>query len=203
MELSQYLQYAAALFVVLAMIGILAWIAKRMRRGSGSGAGGKLGMGRHLGVLEAAAVDGQRRLVLVRRDHVGHLLLIGGGQDVLVETDIPLGVAGEQPRAHVAPYAEPVAAEPELAGEPLGHDEIYQEPPQPPPQQPARPRVPVRGQPPAAAPAPQQTQQPPPAQQPAQQPAPVMQPAPMREAQQQPSLANIRPGGEIRSTEQK
>lgn len=38
-----------------------------------------------LAVLDAAAVDSRRRLVLVRRDNVEHLILIGGPTDVVVE----------------------------------------------------------------------------------------------------------------------
>lgn len=57
-----------------------------------------------LSVMDATAVDSHRRLVLVRRDDVEHLLLIGGPTDVVVERDIrrvaparrPALVAGEQ-----------------------------------------------------------------------------------------------------------
>jgi flagellar protein FliO/FliZ len=38
-----------------------------------------------LGVIEAAAVDDRRRLMLIRRDHVEHLLMIGGPRDIVVE----------------------------------------------------------------------------------------------------------------------
>lgn len=41
-----------------------------------------------LAVMDAAAVDDKRRLVLVRRDDVEHLILIGGPSDVVVERDI-------------------------------------------------------------------------------------------------------------------
>src|SRR3954454_1986639 len=40
-----------------------------------------------LAVMDAAAVDSQRRLVLVRRDDIEHLILIGGPTDVVVERD--------------------------------------------------------------------------------------------------------------------
>jgi hypothetical protein len=39
-------------------------------------------------VIDAAAVDGRRRLVLVRRDNVEHLLMIGGPTDIVVEPNI-------------------------------------------------------------------------------------------------------------------
>ena len=44
-----------------------------------------------LAVMDAAAVDSHRRLVLVRRDDIEHLILIGGPTDVVVERDIRLG----------------------------------------------------------------------------------------------------------------
>jgi hypothetical protein len=44
-----------------------------------------------LAVMDATAVDSHRRLVLVRRDDIEHLLLIGGPTDVVVEREIRLG----------------------------------------------------------------------------------------------------------------
>ncbi len=41
-----------------------------------------------LAVMDAAAVDSRRKLVLVRRDNVEHLLMIGGPSDVVVEHNI-------------------------------------------------------------------------------------------------------------------
>jgi len=41
-----------------------------------------------LAVTDAAIVDDKRRLVLVRRDNVEHLILIGGNSDVLIESNI-------------------------------------------------------------------------------------------------------------------
>ncbi|MGJ7040272.1 hypothetical protein J2Y63_003535 [Shinella sp. BE166] len=41
-----------------------------------------------LAVLDAAAIDTRRRLVLVRRDDVEHLLMIGGPTDIVIETRI-------------------------------------------------------------------------------------------------------------------
>ncbi|WP_244480823.1 flagellar biosynthetic protein FliO [Mesorhizobium sp. Root157] len=43
-----------------------------------------------LAVMDATAVDSHRRLVLIRRDDIEHLLLIGGPTDVVVERDIRL-----------------------------------------------------------------------------------------------------------------
>ncbi len=50
-----------------------------------------------LAVLDAAAIDTRRRLVLVRRDEVEHLIMIGGPTDIVIETRIATGAATEQP----------------------------------------------------------------------------------------------------------
>lgn len=43
---------------------------------------------RRLEVVETVSLDGKRRLVLIRRDDVEHVLMIGGPVDVVVETGI-------------------------------------------------------------------------------------------------------------------
>jgi hypothetical protein len=44
-------------------------------------------------VIDAATVDGRRRLVLIRRDNIEHLLMIGGPTDLVVEPNIVRAVA--------------------------------------------------------------------------------------------------------------
>jgi hypothetical protein len=46
---------------------------------------------KRLEVIDHASVDGRRRLVLIRRDNVEHLIMIGGPVDVVVETGIGEG----------------------------------------------------------------------------------------------------------------
>jgi len=41
-----------------------------------------------LAVMEQASVDGKRKLVLIRRDDVEHLIMTGGPVDVVIETGI-------------------------------------------------------------------------------------------------------------------
>ena len=72
----------ALLLVVLLLLG-LAWLFRRM---FGSALHGSKG-GR-LAVVEGAHVDTRRRLVLLRRDDVEHLVMIGGPNDLLVESRI-------------------------------------------------------------------------------------------------------------------
>jgi len=46
-----------------------------------------------LGLVDAFSLDGQRQLVLVRRDNIEHLIMIGGPNDVLLESQIVRAVA--------------------------------------------------------------------------------------------------------------
>ena len=82
-----------AFIVVLALIGLAAWLVRRF---AGNRLGSNAARGRmpRLAVIDAAAVDGRRRLVLVRRDNVEHLLMIGGPTDIVVEPNIIRAMPG-------------------------------------------------------------------------------------------------------------
>lgn len=89
--------YAGALmWTILALIAlVVVLVAIRIVRSFTFGtfvAGGRNRRAR-LAVMDATAVDNQRRLVLVRRDDVEHLILIGGPSDVVVEQNIGMPVA--------------------------------------------------------------------------------------------------------------
>ena len=83
----QALTFILAFVAVLALIGALAWLVRRFA-GNRLGANTNRGRMPRLAVIDAAAVDGRRRLVLVRRDNVEHLLMIGGPTDIVVEPNI-------------------------------------------------------------------------------------------------------------------
>ncbi len=76
-----------ALVFVLGLIGILAALARRM--GFGYRRPQVRGAARRLSIVEIMPVDAKRRLLLVKRDGVEHLLLLGTTEDVLVEAVIP------------------------------------------------------------------------------------------------------------------
>ncbi|MET3660127.1 hypothetical protein [Aquamicrobium ahrensii] len=103
--------YSAAILWTLAALVLLlvALIVVKMVRSMRFGTFVSGGRNRktRLAVMDATAVDSHRRLVLVRRDDVEHLILIGGPTDVVVERDIRL--AG--PR-RAAPGNEPAMAQP-------------------------------------------------------------------------------------------
>lgn len=73
-----------------------------------------------LQVLDAAAVDARRRIVLIRRDDVEHLVMIGGPTDVVIESGIGLSREGVailpekvQAQSLSAPVLEPRLQKPE------------------------------------------------------------------------------------------
>ncbi|MGV2128137.1 flagellar biosynthetic protein FliO [Agrobacterium vitis] len=91
---SRFLIAAGGVFLALAVLVVILWILKN-RAPSPFVRGGRNRQPR-LQVLDAAAVDARRRLVLIRRDNIEHLILIGGPTDIVVESGI-----GE-PKAYLA-----------------------------------------------------------------------------------------------------
>lgn len=86
MDASNYVRFVAALLFVLALIAFATWLAKRFGLGGGINAV-KRGT-RRLQITEALTVDAKHRAVLIRRDTVEHLVLIGPTGDVVIETGI-------------------------------------------------------------------------------------------------------------------
>lgn len=85
MDISVYIRFILALAGVLALIAIAAFVLKRVGWG---GMTTSKSSQKRLAVTAAIALDGRRRLVLVRRDDVEHLLLVGGPADLVVESGI-------------------------------------------------------------------------------------------------------------------
>ncbi len=73
--------------VALLVLAIALWILRR-RSGSAPFIRGGRNRQPRLQVLDATAVDARRRLVLVRRDNVEHLVMIGGPTDIVIESGI-------------------------------------------------------------------------------------------------------------------
>ena len=78
----------AAFLFAFAVIALIAWAFKTFMLTGRSGSGFLKGRERRLGVVESAAVDSQRKLILIRRDTVEHLIMTGGPVDVVIETGI-------------------------------------------------------------------------------------------------------------------
>lgn len=73
--------------IALICLAVVLWLIKR-RGGSSPFIRGGRNRQPRLQVLDAAAVDARRRLVLVRRDNVEHLVMIGGPTDIVIESGI-------------------------------------------------------------------------------------------------------------------
>ncbi len=88
----------AAWGMLLLLAALLAVIVFVQLRRSRSGLFMSVGRNRRprLAVMDATAVDNRRRLVLVRRDGVEHLILIGGTNDLVIEQNIDASAAIEE-----------------------------------------------------------------------------------------------------------
>ncbi len=92
-QLDLPVRVAIATIVIAALLGLTVLIVRRLS-GAGAGGGPRSRQAR-LAVVDSVAVDPRRRLVLVRRDEVEHLLLVGGTSDIVVEPAIGRTAARE------------------------------------------------------------------------------------------------------------
>ena len=101
-EMPLAVRFFLAFLIVLGLIGAAAWAVRRF--GSARLGGAVRGRQPRLAVIEYATVDARRRLLLVRRDNVEHLMMIGGPSDVVVESNIVRAVpAAREPVVPRAP----------------------------------------------------------------------------------------------------
>ena len=118
LELSTPVSFVLAFVIVLALIGGTTWLVRRFGATQLNSSAAR-GRQPRLAVIDAAAVDGRRRLVLIRRDNVEHLLMIGGPSDIVVEPNIVRATgsgrdtlkepAAARPLAETLPRAAPLA----------------------------------------------------------------------------------------------
>jgi len=85
-SMSGYLYAVAALVFVLALIGMMAALLRKI--GVGFSPALKKGDKRRLAVIETKNLDPKHRLVLFRRDGAEHLIMLGGESGLLIETGI-------------------------------------------------------------------------------------------------------------------
>lgn len=104
MQLDLPVRVAIAAIVIVALLGLTVFIVRRLS-GGGHMSGGRSRQAR-LAVLDSVAVDQRRRLVLVRRDEVEHLLLVGGTNDIVVEPAIGRGLTRDALAAREAAQRE-------------------------------------------------------------------------------------------------
>jgi flagellar protein FliO/FliZ len=80
-------RFIIAFVLVLGLIGAGTVLWRRFGVGPLSPLGPR-GRQARLAVIDAAAVDARRRLVLIKRDNIEHLLMIGGPTDIVIESNI-------------------------------------------------------------------------------------------------------------------
>jgi len=99
MDFENYLRYGLGLILVVGLIALMPVIARRF---------GMAGLAprqrnKRLSVIEVTTIDAKRRLVLVRRDAIEHLILLGANAETVIERAIaPMpnpaaGLAGDKP----------------------------------------------------------------------------------------------------------
>ena len=88
MDYGSYFKFIFAFLFVLGLIGALTMLVRKYGFGVVS-AEIRKGQERRLGLVEMLPIDTKRRAVLIRRDDVEHLIVMGPDSETVVETNIP------------------------------------------------------------------------------------------------------------------
>jgi len=112
---SPIVQYVVIFAVIFAALAAIVFTVRRLTGRSLALPGRTGGRGRQprLGIVDVYELDRARQLILLRRDNVEHLLLVGGPNDVVVERSIQ---RTQRPLSEAALRAEPA---PDALDEPL------------------------------------------------------------------------------------
>lgn len=94
---NNYLTFVLALGIVIVMIILAVWLIKVV--GQATRTVGR-GRNRRLAIIESIPIDQKRQAVIIRRDDAEHLIVIGGPNDLVVESGF------EAPAQAVAPRAQ-------------------------------------------------------------------------------------------------
>lgn len=86
MEVENYVRAILALVFVVGLIGLCSVLARKYLVEKQFGGAAK--KQKRLSVEEICVVDAKRRLVLIKRDNVEHLVLFGTSSDLLIEKEI-------------------------------------------------------------------------------------------------------------------
>jgi hypothetical protein len=116
-EMPFALKFFLAFLFVLALMAVVFWVVRMLGVG-GPQLDSMRGRQPRLAVIDAAQVDSRRRLILIRRDNIEHLLMIGGPTDIVVEPNIVRAVPAG--REASVPPRPPAAADTLPRPAPLG-----------------------------------------------------------------------------------
>ncbi|MFM2044775.1 MAG: putative flagellar assembly protein FliO [Pseudomonadota bacterium] len=110
MTVADYLRFVLALAFVLALVGVFGLVLRRYGPMAGLAMSRSRGE-RRLSLVEVLPLDARRRLVLVRRDGVEHLLLLGMENDLVVEPGIRAQAQNPVPDSFAATLTRTAAIE--------------------------------------------------------------------------------------------
>jgi flagellar protein FliO/FliZ len=89
-----FMLYLKAILGLAIVVGLILGLSAGLKRlGIGDGLRGPLGRKRRLATVEAVMIDGRHKAVLLRRDDVEHLVLIGPNTSQVIEHGIPAPAA--------------------------------------------------------------------------------------------------------------
>lgn len=87
MEAEKLINTFLALIFVVALMGLLALLAKKFGLNNSKGAQGK-----RLKILETLAIDSKRRAVILQCDEKQHLVILSQNGQTVVDKEIPLPI---------------------------------------------------------------------------------------------------------------
>jgi len=85
-----YLRFFVAFGLIIMLIGMAAWLARFLGFSTPMRMRGQ--KQRRLSVVDAIALDTKRRLILISRDDVEHLICVGGTTDFIVEHNVKTAI---------------------------------------------------------------------------------------------------------------
>lgn len=100
------LRVLAVAFAAAAIVAV-AVIVRKMLRGPGLTALLAPKSQKRLHVIEQAVIDAKRKLVLIRRDDVEHLVMTGGPVDIVIESGIGASQAGADAKSTASTRPHP------------------------------------------------------------------------------------------------
>ncbi len=89
LDFAHYIQFFFALVFVIGLIGLVTLVMRHYGLGGAIKFNARSRNGRRrIAVVDAIGVDARRRLILIRRDDLEHLVLLGAHDDLLIEGGI-------------------------------------------------------------------------------------------------------------------
>lgn len=85
-----YLRFFVAFGLIIVLIGMTAWLARYLGFNTPMLMRGQ--KQRRLSVVDGITIDAKRRVLLISRDDVEHLICIGGNTDFIIEQNVKTAI---------------------------------------------------------------------------------------------------------------